>query len=175
MEALKKRDRLLERKTGLIEELALVEKCLKMVSSAVNLNDRTERKWVIELPLDAFVQTADFKNFNWKKTAVDLITKYQVPMSSDLMYNKVIINFDAAPLSRRTVLQNISSSLHSLYKHDKILMREKDLKENAYIYGFREFFNEDGKLKTLFMKRYRMEKGENLIGEVVHGQKIILM
>jgi hypothetical protein len=156
------RDKLKKKEQILIDELTDLRARLKMIESIINRNEEVENNWLVFLPKEIvssnkFSQPVTNGKVNWKKVVITIITKYDQPMTSEMLYFKSKMLYDNIPDDRIHCISNISAALHYLVFSDGKLHRAKMDNQRSYIYGLHHFFENNGKLKDEYYKKFRME------------------
>src|SRR5215218_3499778 len=108
-------------------KLSVIKGSLRKLNGLIKNNDDGKRSWVIDLPVEILLRKSApdgvKKTINWKKLVMEMINKYNMPMSSDLLYHKLIMNYEDIPVNRHFVIKNISAALHYLEAMDDKLFR----------------------------------------------------
>jgi hypothetical protein len=114
---------------------------LKRIDHLINEHEERNREWIVYIPVDLINRNepSASKRINWKKIVMEIIEKYNIPMSSDLLYNKIMISYDNVPANRNFVIKNISAALHYLSVSDNKLFRTKEKGKKEFIYGLKHF------------------------------------
>jgi hypothetical protein len=173
IEVISKRDRLEQRRNSLKRELESTEKNLQTLNVIIKKNDSLKQSWIVQVPIKVFQGTEDkTKALNWKKVVIELITRYDIPMNAELLYHKILMNYDELVPERRFVIKNISSALSSLEMTDKKLKRCKDANTRGYIYGLPSFFDSTGNLRSKYLNRYKHEHGEEMLIDLGENLKV---
>ena len=159
------RDKLKTIEQVLEEELSDTKARLKVIQGIIDRNEEVERNWLILLPKEIlsnkkFVESNKKEKVNWKQVVIAIITKYDQPMTSEMLYFKAKMLYDHIPDDRMHCISNISAALHYLVFSDGKLTRIKVDKGRSYIYGLHQFFEINEKLKEEYFKKYKMEYKE---------------
>lgn len=149
---------------NLEHQLSQAKNLLKRIDYLIQDHEENSREWIVKIPVDIVVRNerTGAKRINWKKIIMELIEKYNMPMSSDLLYNKVLLNYDEVPTNRHFVLKNISAALHYLSMFDDKLFRTKEKGKKEFIYGLKHFFDFKGNLKQNYLSDYKRESGSKV-------------
>jgi len=153
------------------EDEKRLEKELKAIRAKRRLIKREleknvdEESGIITLPTEALADRKDNqeKTINWKRLVWQMFETYKIPMTSELLYHKLLLNCDEVPLDRKFVIRNISAALHYLEGKDQKLFRSKNSGKKGFVYGLKHFFDFNFNLKPDYLKRYRMEEGEEIM------------
>jgi hypothetical protein len=139
--------------------LSILNTKYSAIIGVIEANENGAQSWIIDLPMDVLYREGVTK-VNWKQAVIELIKKYDMPMSSELLTYKLLLHYNNAPLDKKFVLKNISAALHYLESVDGQLLRMKDENRRGYVYGFKHFFDLISlKLKPKYFDRYQKELG----------------
>lgn len=124
-------------------------------------NDEGEQAWVLHLPVSLLPERKPSgRKINWKKLVIETISYYDMPMTTELLYHKLLLRYNYIPVNRQYVIRGISSALHYLYERDGVFFRQKDEGSRGFIYGHKWFFNHQLQVKPVYLRRLRLEEGE---------------
>jgi hypothetical protein len=145
------------RKNQIEKNLSIVNERLDLLTDIIEKNDKIDQHWVVILPA-SFLETNENSlpiKHNWKKIAMKLINKYDMPMTSEFMYNKAINQIEGLPDNRRVVLKNFSSALFYLAEKDEVLVRKKLSGRKEYLYAMRHHVNNQGKFIQEYVEKFK--------------------
>jgi hypothetical protein len=150
------------REQQLVGDLDDVRARLKAVESIINRNDSGETNWLVLLPKEIlsgkrYASEEKKEKVNWKYIVIKIITECDQPMTSEMLFFKAKILYDYLPDDRVHCISNISAALHYLVFNDNKLFRMKNAGSRSYVYGLHHFFDNAGKLKIDYLKKFEME------------------
>ncbi len=158
-------DSLQQSKISLELKLVSITEKINFIKKVIEKNDGGEKNWIIYLPegiieelgVTEKVKKTKTNRIQWKKIALDILKKYNYPMSSELIYHKTKQIYHDLPKDHKLIVKNISSAL--VYLHSKgVLFRQKLEGGKEYVYGFINHFDEKGNIKDDFLKTYKLER-----------------
>jgi len=140
------------------KRLLVISEKLDVLTEIINDNNNSSQNWMVVLP-SMFIENNDNEEgthtkHNWKKIAMKLLSKYDMPMTSELMYNKAINQIAGLPDNRRFVLKNFSSALHYLAERDNILIRKKISGTREYLYALKHQFDDRGNIAKQYLEKF---------------------
>lgn len=145
------------RKSQIERNLNSVTERLGVLNDIIEKNDKIHQHWIVVLPA-SFIETSDNAlplKHNWKKIVMKILNRYDMPMTSEFMYNKVINQIEGVPDNRRFVLKNLSSALFYLAEKDNILIRKKISGKKEYLYGMQHHVDNQGKFIQEFLNKFK--------------------
>lgn len=128
-------------------------------------NDHENQKWIIELPQSFFDElrsiciqpVISLPKLKWRTIVVEMIRKHNMPMDTNLIYNKVMQSYPGITMDHQSIRKNITAALASLYRDETLLRFNLNGKKN-YVYGFLDFIDGvNGALLTEFKEKYEFE------------------
>lgn len=145
----------------LTKRLGQLQARRRLLKKVLNQNEEGQKKWIVEVPQEALPhRNENKKRIDWKKHVLEMFQKYDLPMSTELLCNKIWLHFPEVPLNRRVVIQNVSSALSALQGSDQKLFRTRIKTKKGFIYGLKHFFNFDLELKPKHLIDWMREEGE---------------
>ena len=161
-DAMKEDERLGKEEWELIKMLRAVQARRRIVKKVIAENDEGGKSWIVELPAEALPpRSKGNKSVNWKKLVLQMFDLYKIPMSTELMCNKLWLYFPEVPLDRRSVMQNVSAALSALEAKDQKLFRTRNREKKGFIYGLKHFFDFNMNIKPHYRKQWKREEGED--------------
>ena len=146
-------------------QLVSISEKINFIKKVIENNDGGEKNWIIYLPegiseelgVTNEVKKTKTERIQWKKIALDILKKYNYPMSSDLMYHKAKQIYHDLPKDHRLIIKSLSSAL--VYLHSRgALFRQKLEGGREFVYGFINHFDEKGNIMDDYLKTYKLER-----------------
>lgn len=163
IDAKDQREILSRKEWALEKELASVRAKKRIVEKIINQNDKDEKNWILEIPLNILPERkGDGKRLNWKEMVWRMFELYKIPMSSEMLSHKLFFHYETIPFDKKLVIRNISAALHYLETKDQKLFRNKVPGKKGYIYGYKHFFDFNFTLKPEYYQKYQQEEGKEL-------------
>lgn len=123
-------------------------------------NDQGAQSWVLDVPRELLpARKLTARKINWKGLVLEVLELYDMPMTTDLLYQKLVLRYDFVPMDRVYVVRNVSAALHYLEARDEKLFRQKEEGRKGFVYGLKHHFGLDLKLKPYYLGRLRLEEG----------------
>lgn len=146
-------------------KLETIKYKVKFLDRIISQNEKEKQEWVILLPANLVDNLLVLKKsektktnkIKWKKLVFEILLKYDIPMTAEVMYHKAKQTYEDFPNDKQTVIKNLSSTLTYLYNERKIL-RHKAINMREYIYAFKEHFDTNGKIKQNSLLTFKIEK-----------------
>ncbi len=149
-------------KDTLTEKIESLKRRIKSLKKILKEHDDYNPKWMMTVPVDliAAYDSGDGQaaaKINWKKSILLMFDKYDLPMTSTMLFSKLLLNFKNVPRDRTHVLGNISAALHYLAFSDCKLVRIKRNGDKHYIYGQPGYFDLSGAMKEKYLEKFKLE------------------
>jgi hypothetical protein len=149
-------------KDSLTEKIESMKRRIKSLKKILKEHDEYNPKWMVTVPVDLIAtynssDSQEAARINWKKSILLMFDKYDLPMTSAMVFSKLLLNFKNIPKDRTHVLGNISAALHYLAFSDCKLVRIKRNGDRHYIYGQPDYFDLSGVMKEKYLEKFKLE------------------
>jgi hypothetical protein len=95
----------------------------------------------VEVPVDIINdRKVNHSNSKWKKIAIELLEKYDQPMTGQIAYKKYLLKNRCNHSKRDFILKNLCSAFYALFNVDCKISRCKNPYGRGYVYGLNHFF-----------------------------------